>query len=110
MKKWECTVCSYVHTGDEAPEKCPKCGAPKDKFIELPQDKVELIEKSARTNSLEMELFGVMETVVDICEEGIDINLDPGCKKLFEKARDEAVVLLEIIKAELKTHMNKGKF
>ncbi|MBO7598332.1 MAG: NADH peroxidase, partial [Bacteroidales bacterium] len=27
-KKWICTVCGYVHEGDEAPEKCPKCKAP----------------------------------------------------------------------------------
>lgn len=110
MKMWECTVCGYVHTGEEAPEKCPKCGAPKDKFVQLADDKAQLIEKSARTNSLEMELFGAMETVVDICEEGIDINLDPGCLNLFKKAREEALVLMGIIKAELKTHMNKGKF
>jgi len=22
MKKWVCSVCGYVHTGDEPPEKC----------------------------------------------------------------------------------------
>jgi succinate dehydrogenase/fumarate reductase flavoprotein subunit len=32
MKKWICTVCGYVHEGAEAPEKCPMCGAPKEKF------------------------------------------------------------------------------
>lgn len=32
MKKWVCTVCGYVHEGEEAPEKCPQCGAPKEKF------------------------------------------------------------------------------
>ncbi|MBQ4330808.1 MAG: rubrerythrin family protein [Spirochaetaceae bacterium] len=30
--KWVCTVCGYVHTGFEPPYKCPKCGAPKEKF------------------------------------------------------------------------------
>lgn len=110
MKKWECSVCGYVHTGEEAPERCPKCGAPKDKFVQLAPEKAELIEKSARTNSLEMELFGVMETVVDICEEGIEINLDPGCLNLFKKAKVEAMVMMETLKAELKTHMAKGKF
>ena len=35
MKKWKCTVCGYVHTGDEPPEKCPVCGAPKSRFIEI---------------------------------------------------------------------------
>ena len=35
MKKWKCTVCGYIHTGDEPPEKCPVCGADKSKFIEV---------------------------------------------------------------------------
>ena len=34
-KKFICTVCGYVHEGDEAPEKCPICGAPASKFKEL---------------------------------------------------------------------------
>lgn len=34
-KKFICTVCGYIHEGDEAPEKCPLCGAPKSKFKEL---------------------------------------------------------------------------
>ena len=32
MAKWVCTVCGYVHEGDEAPEACPVCKAPADKF------------------------------------------------------------------------------
>ena len=32
MKKWRCTVCGYIHTGDEPPEVCPVCGADKSKF------------------------------------------------------------------------------
>jgi len=35
MKKWQCTICGYVHTGDEPPEICPVCGADKSLFIEL---------------------------------------------------------------------------
>ena len=30
--KWTCTVCGYTHEGDTAPEKCPQCGVPADKF------------------------------------------------------------------------------
>ena len=32
MAKFVCSVCGYVHEGDEAPEKCPVCGVPADKF------------------------------------------------------------------------------
>jgi len=35
MKKFVCSVCGYVHEGDAPPEKCPQCGAPKEKFNEM---------------------------------------------------------------------------
>ncbi len=38
MKKWKCSVCGYIHDGDEPPEKCPVCGADKSKFVELQPD------------------------------------------------------------------------
>ena len=37
-KKFICTVCGYVHEGNEAPEKCPLCGAPASKFKVLTAD------------------------------------------------------------------------
>ena len=30
--KFVCSVCGYVYEGNEAPEKCPQCGAPASKF------------------------------------------------------------------------------
>lgn len=40
MKKFVCTVCGYVYEGEEAPEKCPVCGATKDKFVEKKDDEM----------------------------------------------------------------------
>jgi len=37
-KKFICTVCGYVHEGDEAPEKCPVCNASKKAFKEVKED------------------------------------------------------------------------
>ena len=34
MKKFVCTVCGYVHTGDSAPDMCPVCKVGADKFVE----------------------------------------------------------------------------
>lgn len=34
MKKFVCSICGYVHYGEEAPEKCPQCKAPGSKFNE----------------------------------------------------------------------------
>lgn len=33
MKKWVCSVCGYVHEGDQPPEHCPVCNAPAEKFV-----------------------------------------------------------------------------
>ena len=35
MKKWVCSVCGYVHEGETAPEKCPVCKVPAEKFNEV---------------------------------------------------------------------------
>ncbi len=33
MAKYVCSVCGYVHEGDSAPEVCPVCGVPAEKFM-----------------------------------------------------------------------------
>jgi hypothetical protein len=38
MKKWQCSVCGYIHTGDEPPETCPVCGADRSQFVEITGD------------------------------------------------------------------------
>jgi rubrerythrin len=38
MKKWRCTVCGYIHEGDKAPEVCPQCKVPAEKFVEVKED------------------------------------------------------------------------
>jgi len=32
MKKWVCTVCGYIHEGENPPAECPVCQAPAEKF------------------------------------------------------------------------------
>ena len=39
MKKFVCTVCGYVYEGESAPEFCPVCKAPAEKFKEQTGDK-----------------------------------------------------------------------
>ncbi len=36
-----CSVCGYIHEGPEAPERCPQCKQPREKFVELSDDKLE---------------------------------------------------------------------
>jgi len=59
MKKWRCTVCGYIHDGDEPPEKCPVCGADKSLFEEIIeeadaglQDSKQTDEKAPQTSGL----------------------------------------------------------
>lgn len=33
-KEWVCTVCGYIHKGENPPEKCPLCGMPASVFME----------------------------------------------------------------------------
>jgi rubredoxin/uncharacterized membrane protein len=38
MRKWECTVCGYIHEGDDPPDECPVCSADKSMFVEISAD------------------------------------------------------------------------
>jgi len=38
MKKWNCSLCGYAHSGDTPPESCPQCKAPGSKFKEQTSD------------------------------------------------------------------------
>ncbi len=39
MAKWICTICGYVHEGDQPPEKCPVCKQPAEKFRKEEEEK-----------------------------------------------------------------------
>ena len=36
--KWVCSVCGYVHEGDTAPENCPVCKVPAEKFNKMDEN------------------------------------------------------------------------
>lgn len=111
MKKlWRCSVCGYVHSGEEAPDICPKCGAPKEKFVEISTEDADKILKSDRTNDIHMEIITLAGRIRELAREGIDINLDPPCVALFKNALAESWVIKQRSKAELEGHMKKGKW
>jgi len=107
---WRCGSCGYIHDGEDAPDKCPKCGAPKEKFEKLEGEAAELIDRSRYTNSLHMSLSALALDMVDLAEEGIEDNLDPACVKIFNYAREVGSILHNKIDAELAGHMKKGKW
>ena len=40
MAKYVCSVCGYVHEGDAAPERCPQCKVPAEKFNKQEENKL----------------------------------------------------------------------
>jgi NAD(P)H-nitrite reductase large subunit len=49
MKKWECTVCGYIHEGDEPPEFCPICDARKEEFELVEEEPIEVTKTDVQT-------------------------------------------------------------
>lgn len=50
--KYVCTICGYVHEGDEPPEKCPICNQPKEKFKPVEEEKTKVEPKSTENCDL----------------------------------------------------------
>ena len=110
MKKyWKC-VCGYIHDGDEAPARCPKCGAPPEKFTPLDEKAAGLVERSRRTNALHCRVIDLARQIESACKEGIEDNLDPGCVDVFQKSLAQAYVMMKLAMTELKGHADKGKW
>ena len=38
MKKWRCTICGEIVEGEHAPDRCPLCKAPSEKFVEVVEE------------------------------------------------------------------------
>lgn len=73
MKKFVCSVCGYVHEGNEAPDNCPQCKAPKEKFSE----KVEGISAWADEHKI-----GVAQGVDAEILEGLRANFMGECTEV----------------------------
>ncbi|ABR47432.1 Rubredoxin-type Fe(Cys)4 protein [Alkaliphilus metalliredigens QYMF] len=109
MRLYKCQVCNYVHD-EEAPEKCPKCGAPREKFNDLSEEQITLVERSVYSNSLHMELYTLLQQMSEIADAGIEDDLDPGCVAIFKKTEIFSELMKRMIQAELEIHMKKGKW
>ena len=69
MKKFVCTVCGYVHEGNEAPEKCPVCKVPAEKFAE---------QKGEKTWAAE-HVVGVAQGAPQEIIDGLRANFEGEC-------------------------------
>ena len=73
MKKWRCKVCGEIVEGDAAPEKCPLCKAPAEKFEEIVED-----SKDWATEHIVGEAKGVSEEII----EGLRANFNGECTEV----------------------------
>lgn len=48
MKQWRCSVCNYIHEGEEPPEQCPVCGADKDKFVAIEDESGQAVHETVQ--------------------------------------------------------------
>jgi predicted nucleic acid-binding Zn-ribbon protein len=107
---WKCSFCGYLHNGSNAPEKCPKCGNPKEMYSALSEEDAKKVINSDRTNDIHMEIIKLAMKIKNLAKEGVEINLDPPCVALFKQAHDEAWVIKQRSKAEIASHVGKGKW
>lgn len=109
MQKWKCP-CGYIHDGETAPAKCPKCGATTDKFTLLDETAAGLVERSRRTNMLHARIIDLARQIEKVCKDGIQDNLDPGCSDVFKKTLAASYDMMKLSMTELSGHMSKGKW
>ena len=72
MKKFVCTICGYVYEGEAAPEKCPLCGAPAEKFKE------QTGEKSWAAEHVVGVAKGAPQEIID----GLRMNFEGECSEV----------------------------
>ena len=73
MKKFRCLICGYIYEGDAAPEFCPQCKAPADKFVEVVEDKL---------NWAAEHVVGIAQGVDPEIVEGLRANFNGECSEV----------------------------
>lgn len=73
MKKFVCSVCGYVHEGNEAPESCPLCKAPASKFIEQQEGELSWAAE---------HVLGVAQGAPEDVMEALRMNFEAECTEV----------------------------
>lgn len=72
MKKYVCPICGYIHEGDEAPEICPICKCPGEKFT---------VQDEEMTWAAE-HVVGVAKDVDEEIKKGLRMNFEGECSEV----------------------------
>ena len=73
MKKWRCKICGEIVEGDAAPEKCPLCKAPAEKFEEVVEDKMTWAAE---------HIVGIAKDAPEAIKEGLRANFNGECMEV----------------------------
>ena len=73
MKKWKCSICGEIVTGDHAPEKCPLCKAPAEKFVEVVESELHYVTEHE---------VGVAKGVDPVIIDGLRANFQGECTEV----------------------------
>ena len=71
--KWTCTICGYTCEGDKAPEQCPICKAPAEKFKAV---------KEGEMNWAAEHVLGVAKGVDEEILQGLRENFEGECSEV----------------------------
>lgn len=101
---WRCEVCGYLHEGGEPPDFCPKCGAPKEKFVLLDEEEAQMMRDSLATKEKYRQILTRLDEIFILADEGIKLDLDEGCNEIFARTKVEITGIHKMIKDELAGH------
>ena len=71
--KWTCTICGYTCEGDQAPEQCPICKAPAEKFKAVEEGEM---------NWAAEHVLGVAKGVDEEILQGLSENFEGECSEV----------------------------
>ena len=71
--KYRCSVCGYIHEGNQPPEFCPQCKAPASKFVPVEENKLDWAAE---------HVVGVAKGVDPEIIEGLRANFNGECTEV----------------------------
>ena len=110
MNLFKCSACNYIYESEEVLEKCPMCGAPKEKMVMLSEEQAEKIYNADMTNDIHSEIVELASKIIGLCELGVEEDLDPMCVKIFTQSNELAWQIKQMSKAEIENHVRKEKW
>ena len=94
MRKWKCSVCGYIHTGDDPPETCPVCGADRSKFMEISEADAPPAESEKTLSAPDIDPSGFSGILLRVAEMVSRHHLHPIFVHIPNGVLPVAVVLL----------------